>query len=58
MNWHIQQRLRPFFNFENFEIFLVFLLEFFFLNVKKIPIFKYFSMNWDIWETLRPILNI
>ena len=44
-NWHIQERLRPFVNFENFKIFLVFLLEIFFLNVKKIPIFKYFSVN-------------
>ena len=34
-NWHIQQRLRPFFNFQNFEFFLVFLLEFFFLNMKS-----------------------
>ena len=56
-NRHIQERLRPFFNFENWN-FYSFSLGIFFSQCKKIPIFKYFSMNWDIWESLRPILNI
>ena len=34
--------MRPFFNFENFEIFLVFLLEFFFSRCEKNPDFKVF----------------
>ena len=39
-------------------IFWYFSWNFFFLMWKKIPISKYFSMNWHIWEILRPILSI
>ena len=41
-NWHIQERLRPFFNFENFKIFLFFRLEIFFSQWEKNPDFKIF----------------